>query len=370
MIVNEEEAKTVNHIFEMYLKCGSLFELSEALSAERVVQKKWITAGGKTRGGNKFTSSMVQRLLRERVYIGDIENKKTKSTFKGQHSAIIAKELWDAVQKKLEDNNYRKTDDCRSSQNILVGKLFDGNGSVFTNQATSRRRTITKRYYAIKGLYLPAEQVEELAKTKIQEILNSKLDGLKKDIALALKQISFDNMDYFHQRDFINIFINKIIYTNNKMTLFLNLNKKAISSFITADFINQKLESCDYTVDEVNDQIIVERLFYFKKGQSSNVYNAGKVGLMTIAENQQLIVRALAYAWKYKNLYERGVLADKIAKTENISKRTIYKYLNLAYLSPRIINVLMSGTKTTDLQKLFEIASKYERFDDQEKAFY
>ena len=103
------------------------------------------------------------------------------------------------------------------------------------------------------------------------------------------------------------------------------------------------------------------------RGLSSNVYNAGKVGLMSVNDNNRLIVRAFAYAWRYKKLYECGIPTDDIAKQERISKRTIYKYLNLAYLSPKIVNQLLSGTLTVNLQKLFEIASKNLSFDEQEK---
>ncbi len=103
------------------------------------------------------------------------------------------------------------------------------------------------------------------------------------------------------------------------------------------------------------------------RGLSSNVYNAEKIGLMSINDNNRLIVRALAYAWKFKKLYEKGLSTDDIAKQEKMSKRTIYKYLNLAYLSPRIINQLLDGTLTINLQKLFEIASKHDMFEKQER---
>lgn len=119
----------------------------------------------------------------------------------------------------------------------------------------------------------------------------------------------------------------------------------------------------------MNDQIIAERLFYFKKGQSSNVYNAGKVGFLTATQNNHLIVRSLAYAWKYKKLYESGQAIEEIAKQEGISKRTIYKYLNLAYLSPTIINNILDGKLSPNIQTLFEVASKYDDFEEQESVF-
>lgn len=58
---------------------------------------------------------------------------------------------------------------------------------------------------------------------------------------------------------------------------------------------------------------------------------------------------------------------EDIMKQEKMTKRTIYKYLNLAYLSPRIVNQLLNGTLTINLQKLFEIASKYDIFEKQER---
>ena len=85
---------------------------------------------------------------------------------------------------------------------------------------------------------------------------------------------------------------------------------------------------------------------------------------MSVNDNNRLIVRAFAYAWRYKKLYEYGIPTDDIAKQERISKRTIYKYLNLAYLSPKLVNQLLNSTLTVNLQKLFEIASKKQEFSD------
>ncbi len=88
--------------------------------------------------------------------------------------------------------------------------------------------------------------------------------------------------------------------------------------------------------------------------------------------NTQILIKALAYAWKYKKEYENGVGIKAIAKNEQRDQRTIYKYLNLAYLSPRIINDIMDSKipPHVNLQTLFQIASKHENFGEQEQAFY
>ena len=71
-----------------------------------------------------------------------------------------------------------------------------------------------------------------------------------------------------------------------------------------------------------------------------------------------------------------ATIAQIIVKIKNKirtqNKLTIYKYLSLAYLSPRIIGAIMDSNVPThvNLQTLFGIASKHEGFREQEAAFF
>ena len=290
-----------------------------------------------------------------------IENKRTGQAFKGQHEAIISKELWEKVQAKLKDNDNSKNHTRTRNNNLLTGKLFDANGTIFTNQANSKKKATKRHYYSIKGLFLPTEQIDKLAKDAIIEILNSDLTRLNKDSAMALKLINFTDMDYFAQHNFIRNFINKIIYQKDRLTFFFNTDPVILSAY-TSDSLNSNNNQLEFIADNANNQIIYKKQIVINRGLSSNVYNAGKVGLMSVNDNNRLIVRAFAYAWRYKKLYESGMPTDDIAKQERISKRTIYKYLNLAYLSPKLVNQLLDGTISIPLQKLFEMGTKGQIF--------
>lgn len=366
LVINPVEAEQIRNIFEGYLQCGSLAELEKFTEIKGFKHKDWITNKGEQRGGKPFKISALHRLLHEKLYLGMIENKRTGQAFKGQHEAIISKELWEKVQAKLKDND--NSSNHTRNNNLLTGKLFDANGTIFTNQVNSKKKATKRHYYSIKGLFLPTEQLDKLAKDAIIEILNSNLNGLNKDSAMALKLINFTDMDYFAQHNFIRNFINKIIYQKDRLTFFFNTDPIILSAY-TGDSLNQNDNPLEIIADNANNQIIYEKQVVINRGLSSNVYNAGKVGLMSVNDNNRLIVRAFAYAWRYKKLYENGMPTDDIAKQERISKRTIYKYLNLAYLSPRIVNQLLNGTLTINLQKLFEIASKNLNFEEQEKVF-
>lgn len=89
-------------------------------------------------------------------------------------------------------------------------------------------------------------------------------------------------------------------------------------------------------------------------------------------DNAQMLIKALAYGWKYKRDYENGMSIKVMAKNEQRDQRTIYKYLNLAYLSPRIITDIMNNEIPAgmNLQKLIQLASKYDDFKKQEQVFY
>lgn len=361
LVINPVEAEQVHRIFESYLQCGSLAELEKFAEIKGFKHKGWVTNKGEQRGGKPFRISALHRLLHEKLYLGMIENKRTGQAFKGQHEAIISKELWEKVQAKLKDNDNSKNHTRTRNNNLLTGKLFDANGTIFTNQANSKKKATKRHYYSIKGLFLPTEQIDKLAKDAIIEILNSDLTRLNKDSAMALKLINFTDMDYFAQHNFIRNFINKIIYQKDRLTFFFNTDPVILSAY-TSDSLNSNNNQLEFIADNANNQIIYKKQIVINRGLSSNVYNAGKVGLMSVNDNNRLIVRAFAYAWRYKKLYESGMPTDDIAKQERISKRTIYKYLNLAYLSPKLVNQLLDGTISIPLQKLFEMGTKGQIF--------
>lgn len=365
LIVNETEADYVRYIFESYLNCDSISELEKVVVSKGIKHKCWITSKGEQKGGKPLKTSALHRMLHEKLYLGMIANKRTGQLFKGQHEAIITKELWNKVQSKLKENDKSNNHSRSSNNNLLTNKIFDVNGTVFSNQANSKRKVTKKHYYAIKGLYLPTEQLDTLAKEAVVEVLNSDLNQLDKDIVFATKLINFAEMDYLVQRNFIRNFIKKIIYQENKLIFFFNMDVGTLSAY-SGKVLNLCNNPLNFIVDSVNNQIIYEKQVVINRGISSNTYNAGKIGLMSVTDNHHLIVRAFAYAWRYKKLYEKGMSIDNIMKQEKMTKRTIYKYLNLAYLSPKIVNQLLDGTLIINLQKLFEIASKKLSFDEQE----
>lgn len=95
------------------------------------------------------------------------------------------------------------------------------------------------------------------------------------------------------------------------------------------------------------------------KWTGSNKYSAGRAGLRTRTDNHNMIVRAFATAWKYREMYEQYGDTDKIIAMEHTSPRQFYRHLDLAYMNPDKINEILSGRLKINVNDLFQIAKKY-----------
>src|SRR5215217_1083960 len=102
LVIREDEAATVRLMFERYLSLGSLPVLQRELRERSVVTRQRALSSGRTIGGVPLTNGALAYLLRNRIYIGELNHK--GASHPGQHAPIIAPALFDAVQGKLTAN--------------------------------------------------------------------------------------------------------------------------------------------------------------------------------------------------------------------------------------------------------------------------
>lgn len=142
LVVHEDEAETVRHLFRRYLVMGSVRELIEVLDREGVRTKVQIRARGPHRGGIPFARGTLYYLLRNRTYLGEIVHK--GSSYPGEHQSIVPKDLWDAVQDKLAMNaKAQKLQKRARHASLLAGLLYDGLGRRMSPSHASKQG---KRY--------------------------------------------------------------------------------------------------------------------------------------------------------------------------------------------------------------------------------
>ena len=150
LVVNEEEAGTVVHIFRRYLELRSVRALQEELDAAGIRSKRRILADGTPFGGQKLSRGALYLMLQNRIYRGEITHK--GNAYPGEHQPIVDKVLWDQVQAILAENRVDRATGADAKQpSLLAGLAFDENGERLTPSHAVKKGT-RYRYYVSTSL--------------------------------------------------------------------------------------------------------------------------------------------------------------------------------------------------------------------------
>lgn len=285
----------------------------------------------------------MNNLLRNPIYIGKIRNKKTNETYDGLHDGIVPPAVFRRTQEILTENNNRNTTRCVHGQYMLHRKIFDMAGNMFTNKSTQKSQA---RYYCRPGLYLPATDIECITCAATQELLDSDIRTIvPADTAQSWKAVDFANITYDDKTRLLDTLIDHITYTSGRMTYYIRIVPLA-DEMQTAGYTNKNNATIpDATYPNADgNMIIMERRVVINNRVSTNRYEACGNNILTVKENNIGLMRALAYGWRYKKMYERSLTIEEITKAEHKAERTIYKYMALAYLSPKIVTDIMDAT--------------------------
>lgn len=98
LVINQNEAETVRHIFRRYLDLGNVRLLRDELERLGIVGK--VRNSEARPGGAVYSRGALYHLLSNCIYIGQTRFKGV--CHEGQHEAIIDPDLWALVQANLE----------------------------------------------------------------------------------------------------------------------------------------------------------------------------------------------------------------------------------------------------------------------------
>ena len=186
LVVVEEHAAFVRHLFAHYLALGSVRLLAEALQRDGITAPRRTTAGGKPLGGGAFTRGHLYQLLRNVIYTGQIAHKGT--IYPGQHDAIIDADTFAAVQAMLAAHRQGKGRRTRAaSPSPLAGRIVDADGAALIATHASKPvlsgaegGKVRHRYYVShalhhatsdSGMRLPAREIEALVAGQLTVLL-------------------------------------------------------------------------------------------------------------------------------------------------------------------------------------------------------
>ncbi len=184
LIVNKEQAKLVNLLFQKYLEIASIARTARWANDNGYLTKGSHYSNGRVVKPRKFTRADIQRMLSNITYIGKIRFDDME--FDGEHEGIIEEKQFIQVQQLMDARKEKpRRGDQTQQDTLLLGLLRCGYcGCAYTTSFVNKKMKDgrTQRYYYYKcttkskkdaaacgGADLKAKMIDEAVVEYIQE---------------------------------------------------------------------------------------------------------------------------------------------------------------------------------------------------------
>lgn len=193
--VNLEEAEQVRAIFGKYLELRSAHKVAAWLNAQGFRQKLYTSRRRGDTGGKDFNISVVRHILQSRLYLGEIEHK--GAIFKGQHQALIDRDLYDRVQGIMTSNTLVPTAAREWAQYdyLLTGLVRCSCGHALTS-SSGKGNGGNYYYYRCTGIQKWVEhkcEVRQVRAERVDEAVMSLLRDAAHQPSLIMEAIAEAN---------------------------------------------------------------------------------------------------------------------------------------------------------------------------------
>lgn len=352
-------SKTVKTIFDKYLELKSVGKLREFLHSLKL----------RTNSGKDFAKGNLYNILRNKIYIGLVVHK--GNVYEGEHDAIIDKELFEQVQKQINENMANRYSEKNTRTHaLLLGKIFDDNNNRMTTSHSSSKKcryryyvslAITKGRKGEEGTVskLPTGEIEKFVVNTIKEFLKNKKKVQKYIQEFDIEKqneifATIKDLQDFSSPRIIRAILSKVIVSSESIEITLcgqNL-VKALECLTANSAILFEAENETEFPIHINKKIKIARVH--KKGHLLIINPDDKV----IPMPNSYLINAIVKSHYYHRLLLEGKVKNvaEIQKIEGLKDPTYVRdILNLKFLQPDLTEQILNGTQPQDLsvQKLF-----------------
>ena len=317
LVVDECEAATVQQVFERYRALGSLSALQAELRQGGVVTRRRVLASGAARGGVPLTNGPLQHMLRNRVYLGELNHK--GQSYPGEHKPIVSPELFAAVQARLDENRIERRR-YRPSEALLQGLIHDDRGNRMT-PSHAIKKGARYRYYVSCVL---AQGRKELAGS-VSRVAAHDVETIVRDALATLSQPP-DPEPQLTERERIETYIERVTVAPDTIEIRLTQEAGPLASDgpIVVAWSAKNLRRKREVIGPTN---------------SSGPHRPIR------AEARSRLLRGIAAARGWLDEIMVGTTPDieAIARREAISLRSARMTLSLAFVAPDIIEAAADG---------------------------
>lgn len=147
LVINQEEAKLIWHIFSRFLVLRSTTNLARELNQQGHRTKRIISKTGKEYGAQLFTKANLRRTLVNPVYKGFVSHK--DAVYEGEHEGILEPEFFDEVQRVFAKcPHVRGRESATKDQALLKNLIRCQVCDVAMTPTYTKKKDKRYRYYA------------------------------------------------------------------------------------------------------------------------------------------------------------------------------------------------------------------------------
>ena len=281
----------------------------------------------------------LAHLLKNRFYLGEVVYRGEVN--RGEHDPILDRDLFETVQAKLAANATARQMRLKGSPAVLTGRIFDDCGNRMS-PSHSNKLGVRYRYYVSHAI-LQRRKSEAGSVTRIPaaEVETLVLDGVRRHLASIGEA---EHLTAMAERDLIERHVERVIIKPQALEV----------SLVCAGEASVQTEEPG-TNDPALGQLPMTTLtlawtapsFAAVKGI---VHSPSAEPAMKAASRDALLTAIVkARSWIDDIMSSRIASFTEIAKREGQGERHIRLLAPLAFVSPRIIAVIVDGTAPTDL---------------------
>ena len=381
LVVNQEEAKTLLHIFKGYVELRSVRALKIELDAAGIRSKRRTFAEGTVCGGHQLSRGALYLMLQNRIYRGEITHK--GNAYSGEHKAIVEKDLWDKVQAVLAENRVDRVMGADAKYpSLLAGLAFDESGERLTPTHAVKKGT-RYRYYVSKSLItgtakdhsqgrrIPAGNLETLVMARLRDffadagamlsaISDAEQNGARQKSLIARgHQISEElpRLTPDAIRSILMTLVNRVDIKAEQIEV--RVYRQRLHNLLQARSIEPSLASLAPATQpgDILKLKVKARLQRVGREMKLVVHNTED---QTTADRGLLRIVARAHDFQERLIHNPDLTVPAIATQERLTIGYLSRLLRLPSLAPEIVTAIINGKHPPELsaKRLMRLALK------------
>ena len=314
-------------------------------------------------GGHYWYTGPLRHVLRNRVYIGEAVHKGV--SYVGEHQPIVPRDLFDAVQAKLDANKVtRHRQRTKGKIGLLTGLIFDDRGNRMSPCKSRKPDGSIYLYYISQARLqqrdanalrpIPASEIEELVCDRLYCAL-----GPTRIPSFALAPSSSDGTPPPPDNplpDLIRKFIARIEVGIGHVVLSFDADVLANELCVAFDVLLEELRKRlppEDSIEQAGGRLLLKVAVRLRlRGGIKRLEGWDQTQWVApLSRHDPVLITALASAHEWRDLIEAGriVTLEELAAFAQQDRGDVRRILRLAFMAPDIQKAILTGRQPKPL---------------------